>query len=576
MLSYFQNKYAMSKEGARDLVHSIIWSFLLDLSFMLPVLLGFRFLDTHVNALLNKSNVILDYKFYLVLSLGAFLVMFFIAYMQYNSTYTKIYEESARRRISLAETLRKLPLAFFSKKDVSDLSSTIMEDATQIEVLFSHSVPQLYAAVITTVLIAISMIVYDYRLAIAVFWVVPVAVAVFIISRKLQLKMHQGLYGKKRSITDKIQEGIELAHEIKAYNIESRYLNKLNGMLDSLEKSMIKSELVVGSLVNLSYIILKLGLPTVLLYGGYLFASSDISIFTYLAFIIITARVYNPIIECMSNLAILLYLQVRIKRLKEMDKMPKQEGISDIEINDYDIEFKNVEFSYEEDLKTIKGISFIAKQGEVTALVGPSGGGKSTVAKLAARFWDIDKGTITLGTQDISLVNPETILRNFSIVFQDVTLFNSSVMENIRLGNKNASDSEVIKAAKLARCDSFIDDLPDKYNTLIGENGTKLSGGERQRISIARAILKDAPVILLDEATASLDTKNESQIQKALSELIKDKTVLIIAHRMRTVLGADKIIVIKDGEIAQMGSPDELIKSNGVFKSMLKAQQTAI
>ena len=329
---------------------------------------------------------------------------------------------------------------------------------------------------------------------------------------------------------------------------------------------------MLGALINVAYVILKLGLPSVILAGAYLLASGSVSIFAYLVFLVITARIYNPIMEVMNNLALLLYLNVRIDRMKEMDAMPRQEGATAFCPKNYDIIFNDVSFSYQGDVQTLRDVSFTAKQGEVTALVGPSGGGKSTVAKLSARFWDINKGTITLGGEDISKIDPETLLNHFSIVFQDVTLFNSSVMENIRLGKKDATDTEVLRAAELAQCEEFIHKLPQGYDTLIGENGEKLSGGERQRISIARAILKDAPIILLDEATASLDAENESKIQNALSELIKNKTVLIIAHRMRTVSGADKIVVIKDGAIAETGTPTELQKRQGIFSSMLKAQ----
>ena len=573
MLRYSQNKYAMSEKGAKYLFNSIIWTVVMHISFMVPVVLGFKFLDEQMILLLNPSSKQgSSILYYLIMSLAFFLVMLFIAYFQYNSTYTKIYEESARRRISLAETLRKLPLAFFGKKDIADLSSTIMEDTTQIELLFSHSVPQIYAAALTLLIMGAGLFFYNWQLSLAVFWVVPIAILVFHLSRKLQNNMHVKMYSIKRDISDKIQEGLDSAHEIKSYNREGTFSNTLNSKLDNLEKFMIKGELLIGVLINLSYVFLKLGLPSVILVGAYLLFTGSVNIFTYLVFLVVTARIYNPIIDAMNNFALLIYLNVRIKRMKEMDEMPRQGGKTEFYPKNYDIEFKNVDFSYQDDVQTLKNVSFTAKQGNVTALVGPSGGGKSTVAKLSARFWDIDKGVITLGGENISLIDPETLLNSFSIVFQDVTLFNASVMDNIRIGKKDTSDEEVIKAAQLAQCDEFVKKLPQGYNTLIGENGERLSGGERQRISIARAILKDAPIILLDEATASLDTENESKIQSALSELIKNKTVLIIAHRMRTILGADKIVVIKDGNIAETGTPSELKEKQGIFSSMLKTQ----
>lgn len=573
MFKYFQNKYALSEKGAKDLFNAIVWTIIMDISFMIPVIIGFKFLDEYMILLFNPlgkpQNGII---YYVVLSTVFFIVMLVIAYFQYNSAYTKIYEESARRRVSLAETLRKLPLAFFGKKDISDLSSTIMEDATQIETLFSHSVPQIYAAVLTVFVMGVMMFFYNWKLSVAVFWVVPVSALVFYLSRKFQKTMHSKLYNIKRDISDKIQDGLDSAHEIKSYNREAAFSNMLNLKLDVLEKMMIKGELVIGAFVNLSYVFLKLGLPSVVLYGAYLLSTGEISIFTYLVFLIVTARIYNPIMDAMNNFALLLYLDVRINRMKEMDKMPRQDGKTEFNPQNYDIEFKKVDFSYQNGIKILNNVSFTARQGDVTALVGPSGGGKSTIAKLSVRFWDIDRGTIALGGEDISQVDPETLLKYYSIVFQDVTLFNSSVMENIRLGKKDASDEEVIRAAQLAQCHEFIIKLPQGYKTLIGENGEKLSGGERQRISIARAILKDAPIILLDEATASLDAENESKIQSALGELIKNKTVLIIAHRMRTVLGADKIVVIKDGVVAENGPPLKLKEKQGVFSTMLKTQ----
>jgi ATP-binding cassette subfamily B protein len=573
MVGYFQNKYALSKEGAKDLVNAIGWTTLLHLSFMIPIVLGFKFLESCM-PLLKGETVAFNgaFRTYGVSFVLAFVVMFFIAYKQYGSTYTQIYKESAKRRISLAETLKKLPLAFFNKKDIADLSATIMEDATQIEHLFSHSVPQIYSSIFSVVLMGIGMFIYNWKMSLAVFWVMPVAAFVFYISRRYQAKVHQTLYSLKREVSDEIQETLDLAQEIKSYNREAHYKEKIDTLLDMEEKEMIRGELAIGAIVNLSHVLLKLGLPSVILCGAYLVSQNDLSIFDYMVFLIVASRIYNPVNEVMNHFAALMYLNVRIDRMKEMDNMPYQEGMTEFEPNSYDIEFQNIDFSYEGNDNIINDVSFTAKQGEVTALVGPSGGGKSTLAKLAARFWDVDKGKVTLGGIDIATIDPETLLKYYSIVFQDVTLFNTSVMENIRLGRKTATDEEVIEAAKMARCHEFIEKLPDAYETVIGENGEKLSGGERQRISIARAILKDAPIILLDEATASLDAENESKVQGALSALIKDKTVLIIAHRMRTVLGADKIVVIKDGQVVENDHPSKLAKNDGVFASMLRVQ----
>ena len=575
MRKYFQNKFAMSEKGAKNLIVSIIWSVLMDISFMIPVIFGFQFLDQHLNTLLNASNNPGNsVLYYVIMAVAALLVMFVIAYFQYDSTYTRIYEESARKRISLAETLQEAAACVLWQKGYCRLKRDDHGGfATQIEQLFlpcgssdfCGSGDDRYHGYVM-------MFIYNWQMSLAVFWVIPVALLVFYLSRKFQNRSHTKIYHIKRDISDNIQEGLDSVHEIKSYNREDNYANTLSTKLDNYEKFLIGSELMLGALINFAHVLLKLGLPSVILAGAYLLANGTVSIFAYLVFLVVTARIYNPIMEVLENLALLLYLNVRIKRMKEMDAMPRQEGVTEFHPKNYDIEFNNVDFSYIEGVQTLKNVSFTAKQGDVTALVGPSGGGKSTVAKLSARFWDIDKGTITLGGEDISRIDPETLLNYYSIVFQDVTLFNSSVMDNIRLGKKDAPDEDVIRAARLAQCDEFIQKLPQGYDTRIGENGERLSGGERQRISIARAMLKDAPIILLDEATASLDAENESKIQSALSELIKNKTVLIIAHRMRTVSGADKIVVIKDGEIAETGSPLELKKKQGIFSSMLKTQ----
>ena len=574
MIKYFQDIYGMSRKGAQDLLHAIIGTIFMDFSFMLPLVFAFTFLEEYIDKLGLAGHQtfqgILSYSLMTVLFI---IVMYTLTYFQYNLAYTKVYEESERKRLSLAETLRKLPLSYFAHKDLSDLSATIMDDTTQIETIFSHAVPQLYAAIITTTVFGIMLFLYNWKLSLAIFWVVPLTILTFSLSRKFQRKTHEETFYTKREITESIQEGLEAIYEIKSYNREKEYGQSLNTQLDHYEKSLIHGELMMGVFINLSFIFLKLGLPSVIVVGTYLVTAHAISFFTYLVFLVVAARIYNPIMAALEHFAALLYLRIRIQRMKEISSSPKQIGINDFHPQGYDITFKSVCFSYEKDVNILNNVSFQAKQGEVTALVGPSGGGKSTVAKLAARFWDIDTGKIELGGVDISQINTETLLHDYSIVFQDVTLFNASIIDNIRLGKEGATDKEVIQAARLAQCDGFIRNLPQGYHTHIGENGEKLSGGERQRISIARAILKDAPIILLDEATASLDAENESNIQQALSELIKHKTVLIIAHRMRTVLGADKIIVLKDGQIVETGTPEKLQHEKGLFASMLQKQQ---
>ncbi len=502
--------------------------------------------------------------------------MFVLAILQYKNTYITIYDESANRRISLAEKLRKLPLAFFGEKNLSDLTSTIMEDNTVLEHIFSHAVPQLFASIISIFLIAVGLFSYNWQLALSLFWVVPLAAAILLIAKRKIDKENKIGYKNKRNVSEKIQEGLDTVQEIKSYNQEEAYLKELNATVGVYEKQLISSELLTGMFVNSSAAFLKLGLASVIIVGAGMVAAGAISLFVYFIFLMVSASIYNPINEVFNNLAALLYLNVRINRMNEMQAMPIQKGKTDFNPFNYDIVFDKVDFSYEEGKQVLHDISFTAKQGEITALVGPSGGGKSTSAKLAARFWDIDKGTIRLGGHDISKIEPETLLKNYSVVFQDVMLFNASVMDNIRIGKRGVTDKEVMRVAKLAQCDEFVSKMPNGYQTIIGENGETLSGGERQRISIARALLKDAPVVLLDEATASLDVENETKIQAGISVLIRNKTVLIIAHRMRTVANADKIVVLENGRVTESGSPEELKTQKGVFAKMVKRQMQPI
>lgn len=574
MTKYIQKRFAMSAEGAKNTTKAIGWTALQFISFMLPTAMGGKFLMELVNALQGGTQPSFSLWFYIPVSLAMLLVICLISYMQYGATYNTIYEESAKSRINLAETLRKLPLAFFGRRNIADLSSTIMEDATQIENLFSHAVPQVYAAGISIVLVFVGLFFFEWRLALALFWVLPLSAALFLSSRSFQKRLHQTIYQRKREISDAIQEGMDNAQVIKSCNGEAAYTAQLNAQLDGYERFLVKTELLLGAIINLSHALLHLGLPSVMLVGGVLLTRGEVGLFTYIIFLVIAGRIYTPVMELINNMAALLYLNSRIERIRDMHDMPRQTGSTAFAPTNHDIVFEGVDFSYQGDVETLRGVSLTARQGEVTALVGPSGGGKSTIAKLAARFWDVDAGRITLGGHDIAKVDPETLLQSFSIVFQDVTLFNATIMENIRLGKKDASDEEVLQAARLAQCDAFVSRLPEGYDTLVGENGARLSGGERQRISIARALLKDAPVILLDEATASVDSQSESKIQKALGALVKDKTVIVIAHRMRTILGADKVAVVEKGSIVEEGRPDALMKAGGRLASMVKAQMT--
>ena len=570
MIRYFQNRFALSEKGAKDLRRGIFFSTLLNVALMLPPSYLFFFLMEYVDV--RRAAPPQSLWLYLLLALVALCIMFVVSRWQYNSTYVTVYAESAQRRITLAEKLRRLPLAFFGEHNLSDLTSTMMEDCAQLEETFSHAVPQLFAAGTSVVVVGIGLFSYDWRLALAVYWPVPLALLVLLLSVRSIDKAFTKHYKVKRALTEQIQEGLECVQEIKAYNGEEVYDRQLDERLNVYEKALVSSELVTSSLVNVSAVLLKLGMPSVLLLGAWLMQRGDVSLFVYLAFVLVSAMVYNPIQDVCTHMVVLSYLDVRIKRMKQIEAMPTLDGSKDVEVNGYDIAFRGVSFSYETGKQVLHDVSFTARQGQVTALVGPSGGGKSTAAKLAARFWDVDEGVVTLGGKNIAEMDAEALLKNYAVVFQDVLLFNASVADNIRIGKRNATDDEVRQAARLAQCDDFIRSMPQGYDTIIGENGETLSGGERQRISIARALLKDAPVILLDEATASVDAENETKIQAGISELVRNKTVVIIAHRMRTVLNADHIVVLDGGTVREQGSPQELLKENGEFARIVRLQ----
>ena len=577
MLNTIKKRFALSTQGAKDFCKGTFFTVLLDIALMLPAVFVFLFLEDYLCPVFTPSaSETHGILYYSLLGLAFMIVMYIIAVLQYRSTYTTVYDESANRRISLAEKLRKLPLSFFGEKNLSDLTATIMDDCTDLEHTFSHAVPQLFASLISLLLIVIGMAFYNWQLTLSLFWVVPLAMAIILFSKKAILKSNETNYLKKRAVTEHIQEGLDMIQEIKSYNQERDYLEKLNSRIDTYEKILIRNELTLGILINGSQSILKLGLVSVIIVGANMLVNGSVDLFTYLIFMVIGSRIYNPLNEVMNNLAALFYLDVRINRMNEMESLPIQQGNTNFKPKNFNIEFQEVDFSYEQGKPILNKISFTAKQGEKTALVGPSGSGKSTAAKLAARFWDIQSGKITLGGQDISRIDPETLLQNYSVVFQDVVLFNASIIDNIRIGKRDANDEEVLRVARLAQCDEFVSKMPQGYQTIIGENGETLSGGERQRISIARALLKDAPIVLLDEATASLDVENETKIQAGISELVRDKTVLIIAHRIRTVVNADKIIVLKDGQVAESGSAEYLKKQKGIFTKMVERQITSI
>ena len=568
MKTYFKNKFALSDMGAKEMIIAILAAVLQNLALMFPVGLLYVFTGDYLGGVNLGSRTWL-YVCGIALCL---LLIVLTSIWQYNTSYKATYKESSTRRISLAEKLRKLPLSFFAKRDLADLTGTIMADAEALEHAGSHMIPQFYGSIVSTVLISIGLLFFQWKMAIAAIWPIPIALVIVLTSKHV----HAYFYRKQRDaqidLNEGVQEFIETSRDLKSNNAEDEYLSGLDEKIDTVEKRAISSELGTALFVVSAQLLLKFGIGTVSLVGGSMLIQGNLTIMQFFCFLLVASRLYEPMNSTLINLAAINALQVNVDRMNEINNTKEQEGSSDFIPDGYDIVFDHAGFSYEDEKTVLSDVSFTAKQGQVTALVGPSGGGKTTVSRLAARFWDTDKGRVTVGGVDVKEVDPETLLGSFSIVFQDVTLFNNTVMENIRVGKKEATDEEVLEAAKLANCDDFIRMLPNGYDTVIGENGSELSGGERQRISIARAFLKDAPIILLDEATASLDVENETKVQGALSKLVKDKTVLVIAHRMRTVAGANKIIVLADGKVAEQGAPEALLKDGGIFSEMVRLQ----
>ncbi len=560
----------MSEQGAKNLQKSIFSHTILNLTKMFPPIIGFVFLFQYLGSLEGiPASVELTLVDYIVIILVMLLVMFFVARWDYVRLYDNVYNESANSRIDIANRLKKLPLSYFSKRDVSDLSATMMSDLNLYEQIFSHSVPHIYATSISTVIISVMILAYNWQLGLAALWVIPVSLLLFSLSKKKQRNDVNAYVKTSRDVLDGLQEQIDQIQEIKSYNLEERTLNEFYHKMDGNTRNKVKMELSAGIATALAGMLMKLGIVSVAIVGANMLIAGQINILVYIAYLILTASIYVPIEGILSFMAMIVTLDGVVARIKEIKTMPIQEGKQEMNPRDYSIDFKDVVFGYE-NYTVINGVSFTAKQGEVTALIGASGSGKTTLTKLAARFWEIQQGKILLGGEDISQIDPETLLKNYAIVFQDVVLFNASIKDNIRIGKKGATDEEVTRVAKIARCDEFIDRMPDGIDTVIGENGERLSGGERQRISIARALLKDAPIILMDEATASLDVENESLIQEALSELIKEKTVIVIAHRMRTIRGADKIVLLHQGKIEAMGTDAELRVQSATYRKMLE------
>ncbi len=568
MIQWLQKRYALSEQGARDLVKGCLACVFQNITLMLPAGLLYSLVCDLMDGGIPAESA----AFYAAGCAACLGLILLSTYVQYNATYFATYVESGVRRITLAEQLRKIPLSFFGKKDLADLTSTIMADCTFLEQSFSHFIPELAGSILSTLLIALGLLAFDWRLALAALWVLPVAFAIVGGSARVQERLNQKAMDAKMACADGIQECIEALQDLKANNAEQEYLRGLAGKIRAVERRSIRNEFSLAAFVVSASLILRLGIATVALAGSLLLLQGSLDVPAFFLFLLVVSRLYDPLQGALQNLAAVISTRTNIARMKEILDHPIQQGVRQLTNRGCDICFSHVGFAYNAGETVLRDVSFTARQGEVTALVGPSGGGKTTVSRLAARFWDPDRGRITVGGMDISTVDPETLLSLYSIVFQDVTLFDNTILENIRIGRKDASDEEVLAAARLANVEEFAGKLPDGYGTVIGENGCELSGGERQRISIARAFLKNAPIILLDEATASLDVENETLIQTALSRLIRDKTVLVIAHRMRTVAGADKIVVLDRGTVAEQGAPAELQRQGGLYAHMADLQ----
>lgn len=572
MSEYLQRRFALSEQGGKDLTKAVLACTAANLGLIFPMGLLILFLEKLLMPVTGGKGVQIGLFGFMGLSILFLILNFILQYLQYNKTFLASYQESANLRIRLAEKLRKIPLSFFGKRDLADLTTTIMGDCAWMETAFSHFIPELIGALLSTALVGLGMFFLDVKMALALLWVIPAAFMLSAGTRPLIDRMERKEKTKKLAASDGIQECIENIQDIKANNQRETYLNDLDSKIIAVEKGTVRMEVLNGSFVTASQMVLRLGMATTVLTGAFLMTERNLDLMVFLMFMVAATRIYGPLTGCLNNLSAVYSTLLQVERMRTIEEEPVQEGEEIRKLNGYDIVYDHVEFSYHQNETVLEDISFCARQGQVTALVGPSGGGKSTAARLAARFWDVEKGSVTIGGMDVKGIDPEYLLKHISVVFQDVMLFNNTVMENIRIGRKDATDKEVMEAAKAAQCMDFIHRLPEGFQTRIGENGSALSGGERQRLSIARALLKDAPVIILDEATASLDVENESLIQSAISNLIRNKTVLIIAHRMRTVAQADKIVVLKDGKVAEEGNPEVLYKKGGIYRHMTDLQ----
>ena len=570
-----RDRLALTEEGARSLRKGALVCALANLVLMFPVGVFYLVTGEFLAHWEDGAVPLPTLGSYLVLIAVVLAAVFATQYWEYHAAYSVVYQESAHKRIGLAERLRVLPLSFFGKRDLADLTTVIMKDAADQERLFSHTMPQAFGTGISTVIVAVMLLIFDWRLACASLWPVPVALLILLTTSRAQTAKTRGKNAAALALADDIQEYLESNREVRALNRTDDFLGRLNDDVDAFERAKLASELVMGTAVVCTQTLLRLGIVSTILVGTALVAAGQCSLLVFFCFMLVVTRLYDPIGLILQSVAELIDMTQSLARMKAIEGEPAQTGALAFNPQGHDIVFDDVTFAYDDGEPVLSSVSFTAREGEVTALVGPSGSGKSTAAKLAARFWDVGEGTVTVGGVDVSGIDPETLLTDYTEVFQDVVLFNGTVMENIRLGRRDATDEEVLAAARAANCDEFVQKMPQGYATPIGENGALLSGGERQRISIARAILKDAPIVLLDEATASLDVENESAVQQALSRLLVGKTVLVIAHRMRTVMGADHVVVLAEGRVAEDGTPAELLAAGGLFARMASLQGQA-
>ena len=568
-----KRKYALTDEGARNIRLGAFWTVVVNIVSAGSVVFFFLLMEQLMRTLLDSAPLPDPVPY--IVGLVVFAVVLWVAHwFQYDHTYGKTYRESGKQRIGLAERLRVLPLSFFGRRDLADLTETIMTDATTMEHVYSHVLPYLYGSYISTAIIAVGLLVFNWQLAIAALWSVPVAFALLFASRKLSAPLMRKARKAGLAMTENTQEMLECVREIHATNQEASFLGRADQLIARNEKDMMRSEIGAGIPVQLTQAIMRLGIATTILFGSYMLVSGSVSFMVFFGFLLMISRIYAPFDQtCLMLAELFMATEVAAPRMRALYDEAAATGSAEFKPHGNDVVFKDVTFSYDDDSNPVlNNVTLTAKEGEVTALVGPSGSGKSTLARLAARFWDTNSGQVLVGGVDVATVDPETLLRDYAVVFQDVLLFDNTVMENIRLGRRDATDQEVLAAASAANCDEFVCKLPNGYQTMIGENGSKLSGGERQRISIARALLKGAPIVLLDEATASLDVENESQVQEALSRLLAGKTVIVIAHRMRTVMNADKIVVLDEGRVVEQGTPQELLDVGGLFSRMVQLQ----